>query len=174
MSIESGSLPNYTALKSCGYEFSAAAKTVDGKIFAAALNDDASNAGIYSVDPNTLEATLLGNLNAGVGVMDITDAPHLGNCLMGVYGTYVMMIDKDTGAFQGAWNWSEDGSALVGIAYCGSVLNTYYNVKHKVDEKVLTIQRKLFLSGYEGEASSQLQQEVLQVINQCLLQLEFV
>ena len=47
-------------------------------------------------------------------------------------------------------------------------------VKHKVDEKVLTIQRKLLLSGYEGEASSQLQQEVLQVVNQCLLQFSLI
>ena len=47
-------------------------------------------------------------------------------------------------------------------------------VKHKVDEKVLTIQRKLLLSCYKGEASSQLQQEVLQVINQCLLQFSLI
>ena len=44
----------------------------------------------------------------------------------------------------------------------------------KVDEEVLTIQCKLFLSCYEGEASSQLQQEVLQVVNQCLLQFSLI
>ena len=38
----------------------------------------------------------------------------------------------------------------------------------------MTIQRKLLLSRYEGEASSQLQQEVLQVVNQCLLQFSLI
>ena len=116
-------LPDYTAIKACGYQFDSAADTADGKIYAASMNDDNNDATLYVLD-NDLNATKIGNV--GIGVADMADAPNLGNYLLGLYGPYILVIDKATGAYTGAFNWSS-GDSLVGIAYIGSTLNTYYN-----------------------------------------------
>lgn len=122
--INPKTLPAYEPKKNCGVQFDSAAMAADGKIYAAAMNDDASDADFYRLD-DKLEATKIGNLNAGVGVTDFADAPNLTDCLIGVYGPYVLFIDKTTGKADG-FEWSS-GNSLVGIAYAGSMLNTYYN-----------------------------------------------
>ena len=116
-------LPDYTAIKACGYQFDSAADTVDGKIYAASMNDSSSDATLYVLDDD-LNATKVGNV--GIGVADMADAPSLGNYLLGLYGPYILLIDKTTGAYTGAWNWSS-GESLVGITYIGSTLNKNYN-----------------------------------------------
>lgn len=121
--INPKTLPYYDAKKDCGVQFDSAAKTVAGKIYAAAMNDDASDADFYLLN-DKLEATKIGNLDVGVGVTDFADAPNLTDCLVGVYGPYVLFIDKTTGK-AGGFEWSS-GNSLVGIAYAGSGLNSYY------------------------------------------------
>ena len=123
--FNTATLPDYTAVRECGLDISAATQTVDGKIFAAVLNDDGSDADIYAVD-NELNATRLGNVNAGIGVVDLEDSPNLGY-LVGVYGRYILFLNKETGEMVDYAVWGDGSSSLVGIAYAGSVKNTYYN-----------------------------------------------
>ena len=123
--FSTNALADYTAVKECGYEFSAATQTVDGKIYAAVLSDDASDADIYLVDDG-LNATKIGNVNADIGVVDLEDSPSLG-CLVGVYGKYILFLDKGTGEMVDFVAWGDGSSSLVGIAYAGSVMNTNYN-----------------------------------------------
>ena len=116
-------LPYYAEQGEC-LNFTAATMAADGTIYATAMNDNASDAGFYVLDKD-LTATKVGDV--GIGVADMADAPNLGNYLLGLYGPYVLLIDKATGAYVGAWKWSLSGSSLVGITYVGSVLNTNYN-----------------------------------------------
>ena len=122
--INPKTLPAYEPKKDCGVQFDSAAMAADGKtIYAAAMNSAASNADFYVLDED-LKATKVGSV--GIGVADMADAPNLDNHVLGLYGSYVLLINKETGKYDGAWEWSADAS-LVGIAYYGSVLNTYYN-----------------------------------------------
>lgn len=122
--INPKTLPAYEPKKDCGVQFDSATMAADGKtIYAAAMNSAASNADFYVLDED-LKATKVGSV--GIGVADMADAPNLGNYVLGLYGPYVLLIDKETGKFSSYFEWSADAS-LVGIAYYGSVLNTYYN-----------------------------------------------
>ena len=109
-------LPDYKVQKDC-LNFTAATKTKDGKIYAAIMNDDADDAAIYLLD-DKLEATEIGNVNAGVGVTDLADAPNLGNYLIGTYGPYTLLLDKETGEYAGHFTWS---TTLVGITYAFTI-----------------------------------------------------
>ena len=120
--INPKTLPAYTAKKKCGVQFDSATMAADGTIYAASMNDDSSDADFYVLDKD-LNATKVGSV--GIGVADMADAPSLGYVL-GLYGPYILIIDKTTGEYIGAWKWSA-GDSLVGIAYYGSTLNTYYN-----------------------------------------------
>src|SRR3970282_3020722 len=44
-------------------------------------------------------------------------------------------------------------------------------IEHQIDVEVVAVQREPFLPGHEGKASSQLQQEGFQVVEQRLLQI---
>ena len=120
--INPTTLPGYTPMKDCGVQFDAATMAADGTIYATAMNNDASDAVFYKLDAD-LTATEVGDV--GFGVADMADAPSLGY-MLGLYGPYVLLIDKETGEFSSYFEWSADAS-LVGIAYYGSTLNTYYN-----------------------------------------------
>lgn len=109
-------LPNYKVQKDC-LNFTAATKTEDGKIYAAIMNDDADDAAIYLLD-DKLEATEIGNVNAGVGVTDLADAPHMSGYLIGTYGPYTLLLDKATGEYAGHFTWS---TTLVGITYAFTI-----------------------------------------------------
>lgn len=120
-------LPDYTKRVSNPEHFASATMSSDGFIYAATLDTDAYTSNLYKVDPETLEATEIGPIS-DVAAMDLAEAPNLnpsGNgYMLGVYGPYVLVIDKVTGTYLGAFEWNTE---LVGIAYGGSVLNTYYN-----------------------------------------------
>lgn len=116
-----GTLPEYDEQGEC-LNFTAATMDADGTIYATAMNNDASDAVFYKLDAD-LTATEVGDV--GIGVADMADAPSL-DCMLGLYGPYILLIDKETGAYFDIIEWSADAS-LVGIAYYGSTLNTYYN-----------------------------------------------
>ena len=102
-----------------------ATRLPDGRIFAADIDENMTSR-LYSVDPVTMEAELIGG--NGVGYFDLAWAPNLGESgmLVSVYGTNVVLVDPATGEYIGAFNWSEDAE-LVAIAYCETVMNsTYY------------------------------------------------
>lgn len=102
-------------------------------IYGATIDTDNEASTLFEVDPDTMEETKIADLTSGGAIFacDLADAPNLNpdgsGYLLGLYGYYVCIIDKDTGAIVGAWNYGESSTMLVAIAYCGSVLNTYYN-----------------------------------------------
>ena len=121
--VNPAALPDYSEKQEC-LNFTAATMAEDGTIYATAMNDDASDAVFYELDKD-LNAKEVGSV--GIGVADMADAPNLDSCVLGLYGPYILLIDKTTGAYVGAWKWSLSGSSLVSITYVGSVQNTYYN-----------------------------------------------
>ena len=48
------------------------------------------------------------------------------DCMLAVYGPYVLMIDEETGAYSGYWEWHNSAN-LIGIAYGGSQYNEEYD-----------------------------------------------
>lgn len=131
-------LPNYTKLTETSYEqpFNAMAYGADGTLFATDLDTDAGTSTLYTVDPETFGVTPVGT--SSIAYTDLASAPNLGGgCLLATYFNYIVMVDPATGDNMGAWNWCSNN--LVGITYCGSVLNTYYDeymdVYYLLDEK---------------------------------------
>lgn len=129
------SLPDYDIIKDCDVNgLASATVTADGEIYGATMDDQNGVSNIYKIDPVTLEGTLLNNNYVDGGgnqlfVADMAYAPNvLGGSLLALYGPYVCIVNKDTGACEGLWSWGvNNGINLVAIAYAGSVLNTYYN-----------------------------------------------
>ncbi len=96
----------------------------DGVLYAADLNGNVST--LYTVDPETLESTAIGTSEIAA-YTDLSYAAYLNDgCPISTYFNYVLTVDPATGEYSGAWDWLPDGT-LIGIAYAGSQLNTYYN-----------------------------------------------
>lgn len=120
-------LPVYTKLTQdpTGLAFASATQLPDGTIYAATLDNSSLLSDLYKVDPATLEATKIGS--SSTGYFDLAWAPNLteNGMLLSVYGPYVVVVDPATGAYVGAFQWSEDAN-LVGIAYCETKMNYVY------------------------------------------------
>ncbi|MBQ4425744.1 MAG: S8 family serine peptidase [Lachnospiraceae bacterium] len=90
----------------------------NGTLYAVSFDNSDWSSVVYTMDPNTYELTEVG---AGtVGYMDICQAPSLaGGLLLAVYGPYVMLVNKATGAMAGYFDFSDDlgDNYFVGIAY---------------------------------------------------------
>ncbi len=90
-------------------------------LYGASIDTDELVSSLYVIDPSDWSATEIGP--SEIAYMDICEAPALsagyGDVLLGVYGTYVAIIDKTSGDYLGAFNFaSYTGDAnLVGIAY---------------------------------------------------------
>ncbi len=121
-------LPAYTKLSDTSVDTALASVAYgpDGILYACDLaSGNLSN--FYSVDEETFELTKIGG-SSQIFYADMAVAPHmLGGCMFGVYGPYVVSIDMATGEYMVPFQWTASSAKLVGIAYAGSVLNTYYN-----------------------------------------------
>ncbi len=117
--FNTSSLPNYDKLSgSLKLPLASASYAEDGLLYAASLDTENMVSSLYTVDENTFEATMLGT--SEIAYMDLCPAPSLGeNKLLGVYGPYVVIIDRSTGQYEGVFDLSSDTSDnyLVGIAY---------------------------------------------------------
>lgn len=119
-------LPNYTKLTetSSDLPLNAMAYGVDGTLFATDLDTDEGTSTLYTVDPESFAVTPVGT--SSIPYTDLASAPHLnGGSLMATYFNYVVMVDPTTGEYAGAWEWCSND--LVGIAYCGAMLNENYD-----------------------------------------------
>ena len=118
-------LPEYTKLteEPSAQDLCSAAYLGD-TLYAADLVGSKST--LYTVDPEKGYAvTEIGG--SSNGYMDLAPAPNIsGGTLLAAYGPYVLIVDPATGDYTGAITYMENGAYLVGIAYVGSVLNTYY------------------------------------------------
>ena len=114
-------LPDYTKLNDSNMRLALASAAYDenGTLYAASFDSSDMVSTLYTVDPATWEATAVGG-ESEIGFMDICQAPSLGdNHLLAVYGTYVLIVDKTTGQYEGAFNLGSyiNNNSLVGIAY---------------------------------------------------------
>ncbi|MBQ6273757.1 MAG: S8 family serine peptidase [Oscillospiraceae bacterium] len=120
-------LPEYEKLNGSNLRLAMASLTYDGSgaLYGATFDSNAHTSTLYSVNPNDWSVTPVG-AESPIGFMDICAAPNSGeNILLGVYGTYVLLIDKTTGQYLGAFV-SGASANLVGIAYEGSYDYTAY------------------------------------------------
>lgn len=119
-------LPNYTKLTSnpCQQDFAAVAYGADGCLYGATMDLTNQLSDYYRIDPDTFEATLIGGSDE-IFYADLAYAPNL-DCMLAVYGPYVLMIDEETGAYSGYWEWHNSAN-LIGIAYGGSQYNEEYD-----------------------------------------------
>ena len=113
-------LPDYTKLheNNMRLQLTGTAYDQNGTLYAATFDSNNWTSDLYTVDPETFETKKIGS--SEIGFMDITSAPSLGdNHLLAVYGTYVLIVNKDTGVYEGVFNLSSftGGNYLVGIAY---------------------------------------------------------
>ena len=118
-SFNTNSLPDYDKL-SDDLNLAIASLTYDenGTLYGATFDSDEWLSDLYIIDEDTFEAQYVGS--SPIGYMDICAAPSLGgDKLLGVYGTYVTIIDRNTGGYTGVFNMATytGGAYLVGIAY---------------------------------------------------------
>lgn len=115
------SLPGYEKLNASNLRLpiSSAAYDENGVLYAADLDSDELISNLYTVNTEDWSVEMIGG-SSDVGYMDICQAPSLGeNHMLAVYGTYVLIVDKTTGDYEGAFNFARytGNAALVGIAY---------------------------------------------------------
>lgn len=122
--FNSKTLPEYTKLtdEPANNYFDSATLAVDGTLYASMADYDDTGV-LYKVDPdNNFEATEIGSAGSswtGVSCVDIAEAPtSIPEGLLGVYGPYVICIDKETGEY--TWWLYQYSNNLVGITYLGS------------------------------------------------------
>ena len=117
------SIPAYTKLTddSLRKPIASVAYGADGKLYAASYDSDEDYSDLYVVDPETFECEMIGG--ADIGYMDIAPEFNSGGYFMyGIYGSYVVLIDLETGDYLGGWPIGRytGSSAFVGIAYEGT------------------------------------------------------
>lgn len=101
----------------------------NGVLWGCDLDTEEGLSNLYTVDPDTWEITPSGG-STQIGYMDLCMAPSLGDhYLLGVFGTYVVIIDKATGEYEAAFDLRNYVSGnLVGITYEEQYFNTNYNM----------------------------------------------
>lgn len=90
-------------------------------IYASDLDTSSGSSMIYTVDPTTLDVNPVGL--SSIAYTDIAEAPHLTG-LIGTYFNYVVLIDPETGDYEGAFDYCTND--LVGITYIGSQYHSGY------------------------------------------------
>ncbi len=123
------SLPEYTVLNESNLRLplTSAVYDADGTLYAASFNNDETS--LYTVDTNSWTVEEVGV--ASFPYVDITCSPSLGeDYMIACYGTYILVIDKNTGSYAGYFSMSSytGGNDIVGITYAESFMNTYYNL----------------------------------------------
>jgi lactocepin len=114
------SLPNYTPLNESNLrlQMSSAAYDENGVLYAADLDSSDLVSTLYTVNTEDWSVEAIGP--SEIGYMDLCQAPSLGdNHLLAVYGTYLVIVDKTTGDYEGVFNLASyiGNRPLVGIAY---------------------------------------------------------
>ena len=132
-------LPEYNKL-SGALDVDITSMTYDqnGTLYAATFDPDTWLSDLYIVNEDTYELTQVGGSDE-ISYMDFAPAPSLGNNkLLGVYGTYVLVIDATTGDYDGAFDFSQycGDNYLVGIAFQHTVYSSrrYNDYYYFVDE----------------------------------------
>lgn len=117
--FNTATIPDYTKLSpSMRMELTSTSYAEDGKLYAVTFDSEGWLSTLYTVDENTYELSEVGA--SSIGYMDLCPAPSLGgDKLLGVYGPYVVIIDRTTGDYSGVFDMSSytGGNYLVGIAY---------------------------------------------------------
>ena len=124
--FQTNDLTNYTKLTDdpCQHDFAAVAYGADGNLYGATMDITNQLSDYYKIDPDTFEATLIGGSDE-IFYADLAYAPHL-DCMLAVYGPYILLIDEETGTYSGYWEWHNSAN-LIGIAYGGSQYNEEYD-----------------------------------------------
>ena len=114
-----GGLPNYTKLHDSMLRTRVASAAYDqnGVLYTYTYDSDDDVSTMYIANEEDWTFEEVGPCE--VGVWDFCEAPSLGDDIMlGVYGTYVLIINKATGDYEGAFNFSRYVTGnLIGIAY---------------------------------------------------------
>jgi hypothetical protein len=114
-------LPEYEKLNGSNLRLAMATATYDGfgTLYGATFDSSEETSTLYTIDQSDWSVTPVG-AESPIGFMDICAAPNAGeNMLLGVYGTNLLLIDKSTGQYVGAFRTGA-ATNLVGIAYAGS------------------------------------------------------
>ncbi len=101
-----------------------ATATVNGKLYASAMDTENLDSVLFEVNPETYELTLKGG-TTDLAYTDMAYLPNMG-CIMATFGSYIVMVDPETGMYDGLFNWYGDMGNLVGITYYGSEYNETY------------------------------------------------
>ena len=128
--FNTGTIPAYKKLSGgMSGQFTSAARDYDGTLYAVTLDNENFESTLYTIDEeNGYAATEIGDvaLNGQIfSVHDLAEAPA-SDVLVGVYGPYVLIIDKSSGAIVGAVSGSGivEGD-LIGITYLYSDTTPY-------------------------------------------------
>ncbi len=103
-----------------------ATATIDGQLYASAMDPNAWTSMLYTVDPETFELTTIGGTNELL-YTDLAYLPNFGY-IMATFGSYIVAVDPTTGNYVDAYNWYGDMGNLVGITYYGSEYNENYGL----------------------------------------------
>ncbi len=126
-SYEADDPANYTILAdSAGNSPLNASATIDGKLYVSGIDTENLDAYLYTVDPETYDLTFVGG-TADLAYTDMAYLPNMGY-IMATFGSYVVMVNPETGSYEGLFNWYGDMGNLVGITYYGSEYNDYYDL----------------------------------------------
>jgi lactocepin len=114
------SLPEYSKLNASNLrlQLSSAAYDENGVLYAADLDSSDLVSTLYTVNTADWSVEPIGA--SSIGYMDLCQAPSLGsNHMLAVYGPYVVIVNKETGDYDGVFNLasSTGNQPLVGIAY---------------------------------------------------------
>lgn len=113
-------LPNYTKLtkEPSSVALASATMTPDGTVYAGTFDSNNYLSDLYTVDPETFQATKIGG-SEEIGYVDMAYAPNLyGGTIMATYGSNLLLVDPATGEyFDYLYMWL---FSLVGISYVGS------------------------------------------------------
>ena len=126
-SFNTGSLPEYTKLtdESCNAPLTSISLGADGTtLYSASLDTDSGTSTLYTVNPETFEYNPVGT--SSLAYTDMAQAPHLAEgSLIASYFNYILIADPATGDYITVA--AEYTNNIVGISYCGSMLNENYD-----------------------------------------------
>ena len=124
-SFRPGTLPEYRKLAAVDAPLATTAYH-NGTLYAGSMDTGSGTSELYTVDPETYAIQKVGGSQV-IAYTDLSYAPHLGY-LMATYFNYIALVDRATGEYIGAFDWSEGVAGdLVGITYLGSEYNQNYS-----------------------------------------------
>ncbi len=101
-----------------------ASAVMDGKLYVSGIDTENLDAYLYTVDPDTYDLHFVGG-TYDLAYTDMAYLPNMGY-IMATFGSYIVMVNPETGTYDGLFNWYGDMGNLVGITYYGSEYNENY------------------------------------------------